>query len=37
MVFCDGHVEHGRGPAFFDWRKDEILKRWSRDNQVHRY
>jgi len=36
MAFCDGHVEHGRGAAFYDWRKDDVLRRWSRDNQVHR-
>ena len=36
MAFCDGHVERGRGRAFFDWRSDEVLKRWSRDNKAHR-
>ncbi len=36
MAFCDGHVEHGETPAFFDWRKDEALKHWSRDNKAHR-
>jgi prepilin-type processing-associated H-X9-DG protein len=36
MSFCDGHVEHGPGKVFYDWRNDEILRRWSRDNQVHR-
>jgi prepilin-type N-terminal cleavage/methylation domain-containing protein/prepilin-type processing-associated H-X9-DG protein len=36
MVFCDGHSEQGRGRTFFDWRSDEILKRWSRDNRAHR-
>jgi len=35
MIFCDGHSEHSRGPAFFDWSKDDVLRRWSRDNQVH--
>ena len=35
-AFCDGHVEHKRGPAFFDWTKDDVLKLWSRDNQAHR-
>jgi len=36
MSFCDGHVEHGRGSVFYDWRNDEILRRWSRDNKTHR-
>jgi prepilin-type processing-associated H-X9-DG protein len=36
MVFCDGHSEQGRGPIFFDWRSDEVLKRWNRDNRAHR-
>jgi prepilin-type processing-associated H-X9-DG protein len=36
MVFCDAHVEHGNVRTFFDWRNDEILKRWSRDNKAHR-
>jgi hypothetical protein len=37
MEFCDGHSEHSRGTAFFDWRNDDILKRWSRDNKTHPY
>jgi prepilin-type N-terminal cleavage/methylation domain-containing protein/prepilin-type processing-associated H-X9-DG protein len=37
MQFCDGHSEHSRGTAFFDWRNDDILKRWSRDNKTHPY
>jgi prepilin-type N-terminal cleavage/methylation domain-containing protein/prepilin-type processing-associated H-X9-DG protein len=36
MAFCDGHVEHGSVMTFFDWRKDEVVKRWSRDNIAHR-
>jgi len=36
MVFCDGHSEQGRGRTFFDWRSDEVLKLWSRDNRAHR-
>jgi prepilin-type N-terminal cleavage/methylation domain-containing protein/prepilin-type processing-associated H-X9-DG protein len=36
MGCCDGHVEGGRTSAFFDWRNEEILKRWNFDNQVHR-
>ena len=35
-LFCDGHVENGRLETFFDWRKDEVLKLWNRDNQPHR-
>jgi prepilin-type processing-associated H-X9-DG protein len=35
MSFCDGHVEHGPAKVFYDWRNDEILRRWSRDNKVH--
>ena len=36
MAFCDGHVEHGTVLTFFDWSRDEVVKRWSRDNQTHR-
>jgi prepilin-type N-terminal cleavage/methylation domain-containing protein/prepilin-type processing-associated H-X9-DG protein len=36
MGFCDGHVESDRTRAFFDWRNDDILKRWNRDNKAHR-
>ena len=36
MVFCDGHSEKGRGPTFFDWRRDDVLRRWNRDNIAHR-
>jgi prepilin-type processing-associated H-X9-DG protein len=34
VVFCDGHVEHGRQAA---WMKasDSARKRWNRDNQPH--
>ena len=35
-VFCDGHVENGRLEKFFDWRKDEVLRLWNRDNEPHR-
>ena len=36
MVFCDGHSEKGRGPTFFDWRYDDVLRHWNRDNMAHR-
>jgi prepilin-type processing-associated H-X9-DG protein len=35
-VFCDGHVENGSLEKFFDFRKDEVLKLWNRDNLAHR-
>jgi prepilin-type N-terminal cleavage/methylation domain-containing protein/prepilin-type processing-associated H-X9-DG protein len=35
MVMCDGHVESGRLEKFFDWKTDDVLKRWNRDNEVH--
>jgi prepilin-type processing-associated H-X9-DG protein len=36
QVFCDGHVENGRLEDYFDYRKDEVLKLWNRDNEPHR-
>jgi prepilin-type N-terminal cleavage/methylation domain-containing protein/prepilin-type processing-associated H-X9-DG protein len=36
QVFCDGHVENGDVAKFFDYRKDEVLTFWNRDNQPHR-
>ncbi len=36
QAFCDGHVEHGALAKFFDFRKDEVLMLWNRDNQPHR-
>jgi prepilin-type N-terminal cleavage/methylation domain-containing protein/prepilin-type processing-associated H-X9-DG protein len=36
MVFCDGHLEHGKIATFFDFNNDEVLKRWNRDNIAHR-
>jgi prepilin-type N-terminal cleavage/methylation domain-containing protein/prepilin-type processing-associated H-X9-DG protein len=36
MVFCDGHVETGRPPKFYNFLSDEVLSLWSRDHQAHR-
>jgi prepilin-type processing-associated H-X9-DG protein len=36
QVFCDGHVEDGGLAKFFDYRRDEVLMLWNRDNQPHR-
>ena len=36
MAFCDGHVEGGKLAKFFDWRKDQVLRRWNRDNEPHK-
>jgi prepilin-type N-terminal cleavage/methylation domain-containing protein/prepilin-type processing-associated H-X9-DG protein len=33
MVFCDGHVESGRVVKFFNYRSDDVLRLWNRDNQ----
>lgn len=35
VVFCDGHVEHLRSGALFDIRRDEVARRWNRDNLPH--
>jgi len=35
-AFCDGHVENGGLAKFFDFRKDQVLMLWNRDNQPHR-
>jgi prepilin-type N-terminal cleavage/methylation domain-containing protein/prepilin-type processing-associated H-X9-DG protein len=35
-VFCDGHVESGRSPKFYNYLSDEVLSLWSRDHQAHR-
>jgi hypothetical protein len=29
-------VENGRLEKFFDWRKDDVLRLWNRDNEPHR-
>jgi prepilin-type processing-associated H-X9-DG protein len=36
MVFCDGHVEHGRPQKFFNYNSDDVLSLWNRDHQPHR-
>ncbi|PYK97139.1 MAG: hypothetical protein DME19_17290 [Verrucomicrobia bacterium] len=35
-AFCDGHVENGSLGMFFDYRNDEVLKLWNRDNKAHK-
>lgn len=35
VVCCDGHVEHLRVQALFDVRRDEVARRWNRDNLPH--
>ena len=35
-LFCDGHVESLKTAELFDPRKDEILRRWNKDNLPHR-
>ena len=35
QLFTDGHVENGTLEKFFDFRNDEVLKLWSRDNEAH--
>ena len=36
MTFCDGHVEGLNLRNLFDVRRDDVLKRWNRDNLPHR-
>ncbi|MFO1502022.1 MAG: type II secretion system protein [Verrucomicrobiota bacterium] len=36
MVFCDGHVEGLKPANLFDIRRDDVLRRWNRDNLPHR-
>ncbi len=36
VLFCDGHVELLKPQRLFDWREDEVLKHWNRDNLPHR-
>lgn len=36
MLFCDGHVEGGKLRKFFNYNDDNVMRRWSRDNQTHR-
>jgi prepilin-type processing-associated H-X9-DG protein len=35
MAFGDGHVQAFRSREIFDYHSDDMLKRWSRDHQVH--
>ena len=35
MLFCDGHVEYGKLASWVEHR-DDVLRRWNRDNQPHR-
>ena len=34
MLFCDGHVEYGRIRKWVEHR-DDVMRRWNRDNQPH--
>jgi len=36
MVFCDGHVEMAKLARFWDFRRDDVARKWNRDNQPHR-
>lgn len=36
VMFCDGHVEGLSARNLFDVRRDEVLKRWNKDNLPHR-
>jgi len=36
ITFCDGHVENLKPASLFDVRRDDVLKRWHRDNLPHR-
>jgi prepilin-type processing-associated H-X9-DG protein len=36
ITFCDGHVENLKPQNLFDVRRDDVLKRWNRDNLSHR-
>ena len=36
ITFCDGHVENLKPQSSFDVRRDDVLKRWNRDNLRHR-
>ncbi len=35
-AFCDGHVESPDIMVLFDYRRDERVKRWNKDNLPHR-
>jgi len=36
ITFCDGHVENLKPQNLFDVRREDVLKRWNRDNLPHR-
>ena len=36
LAFCDGHVEGLKPGQAFDVRRDDVLRRWNRDNLPHR-
>ena len=36
VMFCDGHVEGSGTANLFDVRRDEVLRRWNKDNMPHR-
>ena len=36
ILCCDGHVENLKSQSLFDVRRDDVLKRWNRDNLPHR-
>jgi len=36
VMFCDGHVEGAGTANLFDVRRDEVLRRWNKDNMPHR-
>ena len=33
--FCDGHVQGLRPMALWDFREEQIVRRWNRDHQGH--
>ena len=35
VVFCDGHVENLRSGELFDMRRNDVARRWNRDNLPH--
>jgi prepilin-type processing-associated H-X9-DG protein len=35
MLFADGHIEGAKARAFFDRKRQEVLRRWNRDNLPH--
>lgn len=35
VVFSDGHVEHMRSRALFDVRREDVARRWNRDDLPH--